>query len=73
MYVVFKGIPEMNISRVVVALSRNGWMNEELTKDWVKRVWGTLNFGRRLMLTSATPLKSGVASTQTNTDVRRPH
>jgi len=39
-FVVFKGVravPELMNSRgVVVALSRNGWMNEELTKDWVK-------------------------------------
>ena len=40
-YVVFKGvraIPELNTTGVVVALSKNGWTNEELTKDWVKRV-----------------------------------
>ena len=53
-YVVFKGvrpIPELQkVSGVVVALSRNGWMNEELTKDWVRRCWGTLNFGRRLLV-----------------------
>ena len=39
-YVVFKGvraIPEMNTTGVMVALSKNCWMNEELTKDWVKR------------------------------------
>lgn len=38
-YVVFKGtwaVPELNTHGVVVALSQNGWMNEELTKDWVK-------------------------------------
>ena len=39
-YVVFKGVrpvPElMNTPRVVVALSRNGSMNEELTIDWIK-------------------------------------
>ena len=38
-YVVFKGvraIPEQNTPGVVVGLSKNGWMNEELTKDWVK-------------------------------------
>jgi len=56
-FVVFKGVravPELMNSRgVVVALSRNGWMNEELTKDWVKRVWGSLNFGRRLLVWDA--------------------
>ena len=38
-YVMFKGvraITEMSTSGVMVALSKNGWMNEELTKDWVK-------------------------------------
>ena len=38
-FVVFKGVrPEaelMRVQGVVVASSRNGWMNEELTKDWV--------------------------------------
>ena len=55
-YVVFKGvraIPEMNTNGVVVALSKNGSMNEELTQDWVKRVWGSLNFGRWLLVWDA--------------------
>ena len=30
-----------------------GWMNEVLTKDWVDRVWGSLNFGRRLLVWDA--------------------
>ena len=38
-YVVFKGkrqIPELQkVPGVVVALSSNGWMNEDLTKDWL--------------------------------------
>ena len=35
-------IPELHkVQGVVVALSINGWMNEELTKDWVKRCWGS--------------------------------
>ena len=76
-YVVFKGvraIPEMNTNGVVVALSRNRWMNEELTKDWVKRVWGSLNFGRRLLVWDAykchiTAEVRSCVNTQTNTDV----
>ena len=48
-FVVFKGVrPAAELQRVpgvVVAFSKNGWMNEELTKEWVERVWGTLNFG----------------------------
>ena len=76
-YVVLKGvraIPEMNTTGVVVALSKNGWMNEELTKDWVKRVWGSLNFGRRLLVWDAyrchimTEVRRYV-NRQTNTDV----
>ena len=43
-FVVFKGVwpvtELMRVQRVVVAFSRNGWMNEVFTKDWVDRVWG---------------------------------
>ena len=56
-YVVFKGkrqIPELQkVPGVVVALSSNGWMHEELTKDWARRSWGKLNFGRRLLVWDA--------------------
>lgn len=56
-YVVFKGvrpIAELNkVSGVVVAYSKNGWMNEKLTKDWVDRGWGKLCFGRRLLVWDA--------------------
>ena len=56
-YVVFNGvrsIPELqNVSGVMVSLSRNGWMNEELTKDWAEHCWGTLSFGRRLLVWDA--------------------
>ena len=41
-YVVFKGVRPvaalMATQGVVVAFSRNGWMNEALTIDWVTRV-----------------------------------
>ena len=56
-FIVFKGvraIPELqSVSGVVVAMSRNGWMNEDLTKDWVKRCWGTLSFRKRLLVWDA--------------------
>ena len=56
-YIIFKGvrpIPELKqVQGVVVALSKNGWMNENLTKDWVNRVWGTLGFQRRLLVWDA--------------------
>ncbi|ROJ25353.1 Pogo transposable element with KRAB domain [Anabarilius grahami] len=38
-----------NISGVMVATSKNGWMNEELTADWLRRVVGKLNFAPRLL------------------------
>ena len=76
-YVVFKGvraIPELNTTGVVVALSKNGWMNEELTKDWVKRVWGSLNFGRQLLVWDTykchiTANVRSIVNKQTNTDI----
>ena len=47
-FVVFKGvrpIAEMMIVQgVVMTFSRNSWMNEALTKDWVDQVWTSLNF-----------------------------
>jgi len=49
-YVVFKGVrPKAELQRVpgvIVAMSKNGWMDEKLTKDRVKRGWGILNFER---------------------------
>ena len=56
-YVVLKGVrPVAELARipgVVVAYSRNGWMNEELTKDWVSRAWGLLAFNQRLLVWDA--------------------
>ena len=39
-----------NISGVVVACSDNGWMNDDLTIDWVNRVWGNFGFGKRFLV-----------------------
>ena len=73
---VFKGvraIPEMNTTGVMVALSKNGWMNEELIKG-LGEMRGSLNFGRRLLVWDAyrchitTEVRSYV-NRQTNTDV----
>ena len=50
-------------------------MNEELTKDWVKRaLFGTLNFGRRLLVWDAykchlTDSVKNVADKVTNSDL----
>ena len=56
-FVVFKGVrPVAELTRVqgvVVVFSRNGWMNEDLPKDSVDRVWGSLNFGRCLLVWDA--------------------
>ena len=53
-FVVFNGVPPIaeltNEPGIIVAYSINGCMNERLTKDWVKRGWGTLSFGRRLLV-----------------------
>ena len=77
-YVVFKGkrqIPELQkLPGVVVPLSSNGWMNEDLTKDWLRRCWGTLNFGRRLLVWDAykchlTDGVRNVANMLTNSDM----
>ena len=77
-FVVFKGIRPIaeleRVSGVIVAYSKNGWMNESLTIDWVKRGWGTLNFGRRLLVWDAyrchlMPSVKNVAETHTNTDL----
>ena len=47
-YVIFKGVRQVAelvvTDGVVVAFSCNGWINKQLTKDWVDRAWGRLNF-----------------------------
>ncbi len=56
-FVVFKGvrcIAELGKEPgVIVAYSKNGWMNEGLTIDWVKRAWRTLAFTTRLLVWDA--------------------
>ena len=56
-FVVFKGvrhIPELTrVPGVVVALSRNGWLNEALTMQWIDSVWGSLSFQRPLLVWDA--------------------
>ena len=49
-------------------------MNEEITKDWVKRGWGTLSFGRRLLVWDAykcylMPSIKSVVDKQANSDI----
>lgn len=60
-YVVFKGgvrkVKELQqkkgLSGNVVTTSVNGWMNEELTKDYLQRVIGKLSFKRRILVWDA--------------------
>ena len=39
-----------SIPNVIVACSDNGWMNEDLTDDWVDRVFGNMAFGGKRLL-----------------------
>ena len=77
-FVVFKGVrPVAELARepgIIVAYSKNGWMNEELTKDWVKRGWGTLSFCRRLLVWDAYRCHlmdsvNGIVTNQAKSDV----
>ena len=56
-FVVCKGfcpIAELSkVTRVVVCLSRNRWMNEPLTMKWVDSVWGGLSFCCNLLIWDA--------------------
>ncbi|KAL7382466.1 hypothetical protein ABVT39_022965 [Epinephelus coioides] len=54
-FVVFKGgVREVkamqSIGGVVIASSKNGWMNDDLTADWLQKVVGKFNFGSRLLV-----------------------
>ena len=70
-FVVLKGVRPvtelMRVPGVEVAFSRNGQTNKVLTKDWVDRVWGSLNFGRRLLVWDAYKCQSWIASRATYT------
>ena len=44
-----KALNEEFRSLCVIASSKNGWMNEELTLAWVERIFGKFLFGRRLL------------------------
>lgn len=53
-FIVFKG---KRLSRdlidyrdAVISVSRNGWMTEETTLQWIQQVWGTFAFSRRLLV-----------------------
>ena len=52
-FIVFKGVRKdkqlEKVDGVICVLSRNGWMSEDLTMEWLKQVWGRLAFSRRLL------------------------
>ena len=37
------------IKGAIVKCSANGWMNDDLTEDWVSHVWGSLAFKRAFL------------------------
>ena len=38
------------IPAVVVAAGHNGWMNEELTADWIEKIWTNFSFTKLLLV-----------------------
>ncbi|CAK8671192.1 unnamed protein product [Clavelina lepadiformis] len=39
-----------DISGVIVAATPNGWMNGNLTADWVEKVWTNFSFAKRMLV-----------------------
>ena len=39
-----------SISGIVAACSDNGWVNDDLTLDWIDPVWGSFGFGERILI-----------------------
>ena len=58
-FVIFKGAKrevkamQQDITRAVIATSVNGWMNDELTTEWLKSVVGKFSFSHRLLVWDA--------------------
>ncbi len=58
-YVVFKGkgtrlIKQLQtIPDIIVTFSSNGWMNDTLTSDYLKKIIGQLSFNKRLLIWDA--------------------
>ena len=38
------------IKGAILKFSANGWMNDELTEDWVSHVWGSLAFNKSFLV-----------------------
>ena len=53
-FIVFKGKridPVLaGIPGICVAYSANGWMNNNLTIEWLQKIWGVFAFGKRLLV-----------------------
>ena len=61
--VIFKGVrpPKNIVNGVVVAMSRNGWNNEEITKVWLEKCWGRLrNSLPRMLVWTHSRVMSGL-------------
>ena len=43
-----------SIPGFVVAATQNGWMNENLTSDWVEKVWTNFSFAKCMLVCSGT-------------------
>ena len=63
-FVVFKGVRLIveltQCPGVVVMMSRNRWMNEDLTVEYLDRVWGRLTFVCRLLIWDAYRFMNGI-------------
>ena len=38
------------IPGLIIAASPNGWMNENLTTDWIEKVWANFSFQKRMLV-----------------------
>ena len=76
-FIVFRGkrFPNElnNIQGAIIMLSPNGWMNETLTAEWIKQIWGPRQTNKRMLVINTTFLhacmKKAVQNTNTIMDV----
>ena len=45
-----KSLQVASIPGVVVAATQNGWMNKNLTLDWIEKVWRNFSFAKRMLV-----------------------
>ena len=57
-FIVFRGkrFPNElnNIQGAIIMLSPNGWMNETLTAEWIKQIWGPRQTNKRMLVINTT-------------------